>query len=94
MTKPHRSSYQVDHAPEAVLPVEEFQHCSEGERDGEEHGGVAAARGVGTLQQPQTVAHHLRQDRVGQHTHLGETEKHLMGTHEHTFVLTYTFTWK
>lgn len=85
MTKPHRSSYQVDHAPEAVLPVEEFQHCSEGERDGEEHGGVAAARGVGTLQQPQSVAHHVRQDGVGQHTHLRGTETHEVNTQ---FVLT------
>ena len=58
--KPDRPSYQVDEASEAVLPVEEFQHSSVGEGNGEEHGGVAAARGVGTLQQPQSVAHHVR----------------------------------
>lgn len=68
------SAYQVDQPPQAVLLVEEVEHGSEGEADGEEHGGVAAAGGVRTLQQPQRVVHHLRQQRVGQHTHLRQAE--------------------
>ena len=76
--EPTQASYQVDQAPEAVLPVEELQDCPEGEGDGEEHGGVATARRVGTLQQPQGVAHHVRQDGGRQHAHLGgeHTEQH------------------
>ena len=69
--EPTQATYQVDQAPEAVLPVEELQDGPEGEGDGEEHGGVAAARRVGTLQQPQGVAHHVRQDGGWQHAHLG-----------------------
>ncbi len=65
-----RSAYQVDEPPQPVLIVEELEHGSEGETDGEEHGGMAAAGGVRALQEPQRVAHHLRQQRMRQHTHL------------------------
>ncbi len=74
-TQTHRSAYQVDEPPQPVLFVEELEHGSEGETDGEEHGGVAAAGGVRALQEPQRVAHHLRQQRMRQHTHLTHTQK-------------------
>lgn len=70
-----KSAYQVDEPPQPILFVEEIEHGSEGETDGEEHGGVAAAGGVRALQEPQRVAHHLRQQRMRQHAHLTQPEE-------------------
>lgn len=52
-------TYQVDKASQAILVVEEFKHGSEREANGKEHGGMTAARGMRTLQKPQSVIHHL-----------------------------------
>jgi len=84
---PASPPYQVDEAPQPVLPVKELQHGAEGEGDGEEHGGVAAAGRVRALQQPQRVADHVRQDGVGQHAHLeGEDTPINTGAHTHTLI--------
>lgn len=52
-------SYQIDKASQAVLLVKQLQDGAEGEGDGEEHGGVAAAGGMRAFQQPQRVADHV-----------------------------------
>lgn len=52
------------------MPVEELQDSTEGEANGEEHGSMAAARGMGTFHQPQGVVHNIRQHVMGMHAHL------------------------
>lgn len=42
-------SYQVNQASKAIMPVKELQDSTEGEANGEEHGSMAAARGMGAL---------------------------------------------
>ena len=74
------STDQVDEPAQPVLLVEELQHGSEREGNGEEHGGVAHAGSVGRLQQPHCVGHHVGKDAVWEHTHL-HTHTH---THTHT----------
>lgn len=53
-------THQVDKASQAILVVKELKHSSERKANGEEHCGMTAARGMRTLQQPQSVTHHLR----------------------------------
>lgn len=51
-TKGVCNHYQVNQATEAIVPVEELQDSTEGEANGEEHGSMATARGMGALHQP------------------------------------------
>ena len=71
-------SDQVDQLAEAVLPVEQLQHRSVGEGDGEEHGGVTDAGRVGRLQQPQSVGHQVEQHAVRERAHLQTDTSHLV----------------
>lgn len=75
--------YQVHEASQAVLFVEELEDGSEGEADGEEHGGVTAAGRVRALQQPQRVAYHLRQQRMRQHADLNTAHASQHNTRKH-----------
>lgn len=52
-------SYQIDEASEPVLLVEQLQDGTERKGDGEEHGGMAAARRMRAFQQPQRVTNHI-----------------------------------
>lgn len=52
-------AHQIDEASQAVLLVKQLQDGTKGKGDGEEHGGVAAARGMRAFQQPQRVADHV-----------------------------------
>ena len=64
---------RADHVvepPESVLGVEEFEDDAELERGAEEHGGVAAARLVRALQEPQGVAHQLLEHVLRQQANL------------------------
>lgn len=63
-------AYQINKTPEPILPVKQLQDGTERKGDGEEHGGVAAARCVRAFQQPQRVTDHICQDGVGQHADL------------------------
>lgn len=63
-------AYQINKTSEPILPVKQLQDGAERKGDGEEHGGVAAARGVRAFQQPQRVTDHICQDGVGQHADL------------------------
>lgn len=62
------------------MPVKELQDSTEGEADGEEHGGMAAARGMGALHQPQGVVHHIWKHIMGVHAHLESKRTFLMKT--------------
>lgn len=66
---------QIDQPAQAVLLVKELQHRSEGEGNREKHGGVADARSVGRLQQPESVRHHIWQHAVCECAHL-RTDTH------------------
>lgn len=51
--------YQIDKPPEPILLVEQLQDGTERKRDGEEHGGVAAAGRVRAFQQPECVTNYI-----------------------------------
>lgn len=41
--------YQVNQTPKAIMPIKELQDSTEGEANGEEHGSMAAAWGMGAF---------------------------------------------
>lgn len=63
-------AYQINKTSEPILPVKQLQDGTERKGDGEEHCGVAAARGVRAFQQPQRVTDHICQDGVRQYADL------------------------